>query len=205
MPLTIKQESNFTPAPSGHHVGIVIKVIDLGHQEQTWEGKVSYPHQCFIEWELPEHPLPATDEYPDPKPMTVARFLTISTDKKSNMLPLLEGWKGRALQPMEKVGFDLFNILGHSCYVSVIHDEKGKAKVNSLSPPDEKSKSFEAKHPLMSFSFEDGGEIPEDLYGGVKDIIMRSREYNEGPGQQNDYDYEPPQEPAIHGDEDIPF
>lgn len=203
MPLTIKQESSFTPAPAGHHAAIVTKVIDLGHQEQTWEGKTTWPWKCFIEWELCEVYPEQTDEIPNPMPFTVARFLTVSLDKKSNMLPLLEGWSGKALSPERKLNFDLFKLLGASCYVNIIHDENGKAKVNSLNPPDEKSKSFTIQHDPMSFSFEDGGEIPEKLYDGIKNMIMNSREWNET-GQQDEgwMQDEPPQ----HGpQDDIPF
>jgi hypothetical protein len=34
---------------------------------------------------------------------------------------------------------------------------------------------------------------------------MQSKEMNEGQGQQDAYDYEPPQEPSIHGEDDLPF
>jgi len=193
---------NFDPAPAGIHPGRVYAVVDLGHQEKEWQGKVNILHQVWLAWEFPE--LEFETDSSEKTCKTQSIFLTLSTSDKSNMLPLLEGWKGRELTNQEKINFDVSKILGHPCYVQIIHKEDGNGKINALSPPDQKCKDLQPVHDKVYFSFEDGMEIPENVPEGIKNIIMKSEEYNQI-GQQNDYDYEPPQEPDYPEDSDIPF
>jgi hypothetical protein len=184
MPLTATAKAtSFDPPPAGIHPGIVYAVVDLGHQEKEWQGKINILHQVWIAWEFPELEFETEDGKKLCKTQSI--FLTLSTGSKSNMLPLLEGWKGRELTNTEKLNFDVSKLIDHPCYVQIIHKEDGNGKIASLSPPDDRCKSLKRIHDLVYFSFEDGMEIPDNVPGGIKDIIMKSDEYNTM-GQQND-------------------
>ena len=203
MPLTASDTNkSFDPAPPGTHPAICYAVVDLGTQTGEYQGEVTVRHQVWIAWEFPELMFEMEDGPPMPK--TISIFLTLSLHDKSSMKPLLEGWRGKSFSDDEKEGFDIKNLLEKPCLINVIHDRDGKQKINAIMPPDDKAKAFKLKHNRTYFSFEDGGEIPASVSDGIKRIIMKSTEYNET-GQQNDYDYHGPDEPPIHGEEDIPF
>ena len=182
----------FDPAPPGTHAAICYAVVDLGTQIGEYLGVPTERHQVWIAWEFPR--LIFETEEGEPKPKTISRFLTVSLGDKSNMKPLLEGWRGREFTEEEKEGFDIQNILEKACLINVIHDKDGNAKMNAIMPPDEDAKAFMMNHDRTYFSFEDGGSIPDVVPDGIKKIIMKSVEWNEQ-GQQDEGLEGPSREP----------
>jgi hypothetical protein len=118
---------DFAQAPVGNHVARCVKVIDLGTQKNEYEGKVTFPRQVVVCWELP-HELMPEGEYAN-QPFVVSKIYTASLSEKATLRQHLEMWRGKAFTPDELKGFDAKNIIGKPCMLSVIHNEKGKAKV----------------------------------------------------------------------------
>jgi hypothetical protein len=121
-----KGGGDFQQCPVGSHVAICVELIDLGTQHGEYQGKPNTRNQVVIRWETP------SETMEDGQPFLVSAFFTNSLGEKATLRPILESWRGRAFTPEELASFDLQAILGKPCLISVIHNEKGKAKVNAV-------------------------------------------------------------------------
>lgn len=114
-------ESNFVPPPAGSHAAICYRFIDLGTQQVEWKGKIKQQRKVLIGWELP------SEFMEDGRPFTVTRKYTWSMSEKSNLRHDLEAWRGRAFNSDDFAGpqrFNIKNVLGKACMLSIIHEER---------------------------------------------------------------------------------
>jgi hypothetical protein len=115
-------EGNFEPAPAGTHVAICYRVIDLGTQESVYNGEKKSARKVMISWEFPN------EVKADGKPFVVSAIYTWSMHEKSTLRKTLEAWRGAAFTEADfkpPTAFDVRNILGKSCTLSVVHVQKG--------------------------------------------------------------------------------
>ena len=201
MPLTASKGEEYPKAPAGTHLGICYMVLDLGIQKTNFEGKEGVSHKCFIGWELPD------EKMDDDRPFVISKEYSVSLSPKANLYNDLVSWRGKAFTPQELEGFDIFTVLGAPAMVTVIHKENNKGEMKArLGSVAKKMKGMEAPppyNPLVKFSFEDGGSIPEDIYDWLKKKIDERLadnwdQYNDGEDKQ-----EGEQDIAI--DDDVPF
>jgi hypothetical protein len=122
--------SGFPQAPVGTHVARCIKIIDIGTQEGEYQGKKTKRNQIIVSWELPTELVEYEGEQ---VPVTVNRFYTNSLGEKANLRHDLESWRGRALTPEEISRFDLENIVGKPCLLTIVGGENNKTKVSNVS------------------------------------------------------------------------
>ena len=124
-----RQKSEFTPAPEGLHAAICCDVVDLGMEQSPW-GQL---HKIQIRWQIDEIN-PKTQ-----KRFIVVRKFTLSLAEKSNLLPILEAWRGKKFTKQELDGFDLEKLVGANCQVQVVHNIKSEdevyANVQAVVPP----------------------------------------------------------------------
>lgn len=192
---------DFTPVPQGTHTAICNMVVDLGLQNSTYQGQARVRHECFIRWELPNERIEyERDGQKINGPMSIGKTYTLSLGEKANLRKDLEAWRGRAFTEAELKGFDLFNLLGHPCQLSVIHEDKnGKIYANIKSVagwPKGIAKPDKIENPLLRYSSEDTGEL-DKLPKWVKDKLDKQVQPERGdPGPtDNGHDL----------DDDIPF
>lgn len=110
-----KSGGDYTPAPAGTHLAICYGVIDLGTQEENFEGKQKKAEKVRIVWELPN------ETTTDGKPMSIGTFYTVSLHEKAKLRKHLEAWRGRPFTEEELKGFKLTNIIGKPCMLVVVH------------------------------------------------------------------------------------
>lgn len=165
---------DFTPAPAGNFAGRCIRLIDLGTQHSSFNGKPIARNQVFIQWELDE-------KMESGDPFVVSAFMTNSLSEKSNMRPLLEAWRGRAFTADELKGFDLNNILNAPGMVNVIHvqkDGKTKAYVSAVTKMPKGLVAPEPVNKPTAFWIEEWDQAAFDaLPNGIRKIIEQSDEY----------------------------
>lgn len=130
MPILAKRsEKTFTPAPAGTHQAVCCDVVDLGYIESSFTpGKKQ--HKVAVVWQINE-------AMQNGKPFLVQQRYTLSLDEKANLRRDLESWRGKAFTEAELGGFDIENLLGVNCLLSIVHVERqGKvfANVKSVSP-----------------------------------------------------------------------
>lgn len=128
MSLTVNGSSatNIDPIPEGTHLGVCNMLIDLGMQyNETYKNTA---RKVLIGWELPEETIELED---GTHPRMISKRYTASLNESANLRQDLAAWRGRDFTPEELAAFDLRNIIGKSCLLTVIHKESnGKTYAN---------------------------------------------------------------------------
>ena len=199
MGFTVKESGggSFKQAPTGSHVARAIQIIDLGTQENEFQGEKSHRHQLLMIWELPNEMLEIDGLQ---KPFTVSKFYTASLHEKASLRHDLEAWRGREFTANELAGFDLRNVLTKPCMVSVV-EKNGRSKVASVSalprgmecPPQFNEEVFFSLEEFNQHQFD---ALPE----GIQKIIMKSPEYGQAVGGWNEKE-----SPVDDLESDLPF
>jgi hypothetical protein len=176
--------SSFEPAPPGNHPARCVSIIDLGTQEQEFQGEFSLKHQVFLMFELPDKMKTfKKDDQEVTEPFTVSGFYTLSLHEKSKLTHLLEGWRGKAFSEDEKKAFDITVLASKACLLNVLaytkrNGETG-SKIGSASQLPDGLQCKPQVHPTVVFSFEDfNQEVFDNLTDGIKAIAMKSPEYH---------------------------
>jgi len=118
MALIAAEGTKRTPAPEGTHLANCFGLIDLGTQTGNIMGKVKSNHKVWLWWEL------CHERTEEGKPVTVGSFYTVSLDDRSNMRAILQSWRGKPFTPEELKAFQLRNIVGAACMLTIIHEPK---------------------------------------------------------------------------------
>lgn len=116
-----KSVSNIPPMESGTYAAVGKAVIDLGLQETTFEGKARETNQILIMWEFPDELIELEGEM---KPRTMFQTYTMSTHEKAKLRKTLQSWRGRDFTEQELRDFDIANVIGAPCMITVTQTEK---------------------------------------------------------------------------------
>ena len=195
MSLTVEKpdsNGNYEMIPTGLHPGILIWIVDLGHQETPWGWK----KRVMFTFELPKQVIEIDRGY---EPKVISIELSPVLHEKSNLTRLLTGWFGKA--PDE--GFNLRKLVGRHAMVNIAHQTKGDktyANISSLTAPTDECKQFKSSNDEIVFEF-GVDQLPQSLPEWIRVKVMRSREWNES-GQQN---HEPQDVSGMTQDDDPPF
>lgn len=117
----------FKQVPEGSHMARCYRVIDLGTQRWDYQGEPQIGRKVLIAWELfgeDDAGNPMTTD--DGHPLTVFKKYTLSLGKKANLRADLESWRGRAFTEAELNGFDIGQLLGVYCMITVKHAKVGE-------------------------------------------------------------------------------
>jgi hypothetical protein len=170
---------DFPQAPTGTHVARCFRLIDLGTQHSEYQGMPTTRNQVLVSWELP------SELMEDGKPFAVSSFYTNSLNEKATMRHHLEAWRGKAFSEDEEKSFDLMNVLGKPCMVTVVLNEKGKAKVSAISGLPKGLQCPPQINPSSSFWLDEwNDELFEKIPKGIQDIIKKSDEFKEMTGEK---------------------
>lgn len=149
MPLTVKETSG-PQVPAGTHLAVCYGVCDIGTQPDTGFGE---KRKLVIMWELPHERVTFDGQE---KPMAISRFYGHSLSKKANLRKDLVGWRGREFTAEELQGFELKNVLGKPCQVSVVVNENGKSVVDSVVAMPKGMQAPPPFNPLVEYAVEEG-------------------------------------------------
>ena len=127
MGLKVKETSsgtNFKKVPQGTHLAVCNLVVDLGMQMTTYQGESTPKHQVYVRWEVPSERIEyEIDGVKKEGPMSIGKTYTASLNEKANLRKDLEGWRNKSFTPEELDGFDIENVLGKPCQITVMHRE----------------------------------------------------------------------------------
>ena len=110
MPLVIKQGQDFEPAPPGLHSAVCVDVVDLG----VLPGPYGAKSKLKIVWQLKMRNKKG-------ERFQVRATYTQSLYDGANLRRDLTTWRGRDFTPEELKEFDVENLLGVNCQLSVAH------------------------------------------------------------------------------------
>lgn len=121
---------DFELPEAGAVVGRCYMVADLGTQDTTFKGTPKKAHKILLSWELSE-----TME--DGRPFAISSRYTLSLFDQAILRQHLESWRGKSFTEEELAGFDVKNVLGHYCLLSIVHNKEGDktyANVKGIMP-----------------------------------------------------------------------
>ena len=166
-----------TPAPAGTHIASCFGLIDCGTQDEEYEGKKKKAHKIWVWWELCEE---KTD---DGKPVTIGRFYTNSLSERAAMRKDLEGWRGRQFTDEELKGFQLGNIVGKPCMVTIIHTPKQgggtRDKISTVTAVPKGLRPNPPQSQIVTLDLDDGSfnrPVYDALPNFLKEMIAKSPE-----------------------------
>lgn len=181
---------------AGAIVGRCYMVADLGTQDTTFKGTPKKAHKILLSWELAEL-------MDDGRPFSISSRYTLSLFDQAILRQHLESWRGRSFTDEELNGFDVKNVLGKYCLLSVVHNKDGDktyANVKGIMPV---PKGMDKPGPVnqdVYFDIDTGdiNSIPE----WVQNVVKKSDEWKAKGGVA------PAAQPKGHFDDladDVPF
>lgn len=176
---------NFTPVPSGSHLARCYRIIDLGTQKTEWAGQVKLLPKVMFQFEVhgeddEGNPLVT----PKGEPMSISKNYTLSLRDKSQLKADLEAWRSRGFTQDELKGFELKNVLGAWCMLTVTRatgkDGKDYTNISGISPVPKAMKASlpEAHNEVGIFSIADPDlEMFDTFSDRIKEKIKSSPEW----------------------------
>lgn len=172
----------FKPIDEGTYVATCIRVIDLGTQVSSFQGADKLQRKVLIAWEVPE----VRVEFDDKEgPALIMKRYTASLSDRANLRKDLEAWRGKRFTDDELKGFDLGNLLGHSCQIQVLHSPDGQyANIQTIMALPKGMPKPQPENPLIHFDLDDFkvGEF-QMVSEKLQQTIMLSPEYKAATGQ----------------------
>jgi hypothetical protein len=199
--------SDYKPVPAGSYVANCIRVIDLGTQTSNYKGTQTSKRKLLITWEVPD--VQMEDKYGDPAPATISSQFTASLHQKAVLRLTLESWRGRTFTADELKGFDLANVLGKACLLSVVHNETDGGTFANVAAVVSLPKGMPAPqvhHPLVNFDLDNfEPKVFADLGEKLREKIGNSPEYKAATGQIEPSARQHAPEESFPMDDEIPF
>jgi len=209
MPSTVSSKGggDFKPVPAGTHMAICTTVVNLGLQDS---GRWGPKPQHYIAFEIPSERVEwEKDGEKHEGPALIGNKYTSSLSSKAILRKHLESWRGRAFTEQELAGFDLYNLLGVPCMISVTHNvtpEKTYANIGAIMGLPAGTQSPGQEGPTVKFDLMDDDAatvlptLPEWMQNAVNAGIDLTNKQTENPAPQ------PQNNPAMDDfDDDIPF
>lgn len=148
--MILLKETPGVQCPAGTHIAICFRIVDIGTQPDTGYGE---KHKLVINWELPHERIQIEGK---DLPMSVSKIYSVSLNKKASLRKDLVAWRGREFTAKELEGFELKNVLGKACQVTIVHNEEGRAKVDSVVGLPKGMDPGKPVNPLVEYSIDDG-------------------------------------------------
>ncbi|AMV25485.1 hypothetical protein VT84_13890 [Gemmata sp. SH-PL17] len=110
--------------PAGNAPAVLVALVDCGSQHDEFQGKASWRRNVLLVWELP------TKKKKDGKSHTIDAVVTMSLNEKAKLRKWAESMMNAKIS--DGADFDITTLVGKACLVSVLHNEKGYARVEAV-------------------------------------------------------------------------
>ena len=173
---SFKTKSTFTPMDAGTYPAVCCGVVDLGVQITAYDGKEKETSQLQITWEFPDELIEYNGEM---KPRTMHKIYTASVNEKARLRLDLKNWRGRDFTAEELRDFNIANVLGASCLITVTQTDKNGTVYSNVGGISKAMKGMEVKPPSkkLHFDIDDEStyptfaELPEWVQDKINDSI----------------------------------
>ena len=218
MPITISANKvrKSEPVPAGTHHAICYGVVYLGTLP-SFNPQYKPQEKIILVFEMPHERITIKDK---DLPRGISKRYTFSFNEKSNLRKDLQSWRGRPFTQAELDSFDIDKVIGHNCFITVLHNEKNGVTYSDIGgisalakgirplPPENPSLYFNINESIASAEAAGLKDIkwPEGLPPWIQKVCCESFEYKAfTTGSPN---AEPPDAPAeedLQPAEDVPF
>jgi hypothetical protein len=219
MSLTAKDSGggSFTPVAAGMHLARCYRIVDLGTQKSEYQGQVKHLQKVMIQFEVHgEDDSGKALVTAKGEPMSISKNFTLSLAEKATLRKDLQAWRGRDFTADELRGFELKNVLGAWCMLSVAKSMGNNGKeytnimsINPVPAAIKKAGLPEGFNKLAMFVIENPDmELFETFGNSLKEKIQGSPEWR---GRNGGQEQTPVRKPTNTGsgfddmDDDIPF
>ena len=134
MTLTAPRSNEFKPknfelVPEGTHVARLYQILHIGTVEDEYMGEKKMVDKIRLTFEL-SNERKEFREGEGEKPFSISKEMTFSMNEKAWLRKIIEGMLGVALSDDEAYAFDLEDVSGKPCLISVVHKTtKGGNKI----------------------------------------------------------------------------
>lgn len=181
MPVIPKpNETNFLPPPDGPQAAACYRLIDLGTQDGSYQGKPNRKRSLLITWELFSE-----ERMTDGRPFSIGKKYTWSMGEKASLRKDLEMWRGKSFTDADfgPNGFEIKRILGTPCLLTIMHEHKNDTVYANVKGISRLPKGMTVGGPENRITYlwlspdEYDPAVFEALSDGLKDTIRKSPEY----------------------------
>ena len=156
-------------------------MIEMGTNQETYQGVDKMVNKVRITWELPTEKIVFKEER-GPEPRVISKEFSLSMHEKANLRGFLESWRGRSFTDNEAKAFDVTNLLGVPCLLSITHKTANNgntyANISSVSLLPKGMECPEMINERQELSFDNfKEELFESLPDFIKEKIQTSQEY----------------------------
>ena len=122
-------ETNITPIEEGTHIAVCSALIDLGLQP-PYNEKFKQAYKVMISFAVTDETY--TNNEGEEVFKTISKEYTNSLNNKAALYKDLNAWRGKKFTLQELQGFNLRNIVGVPCQISITHTEKDGNKYANI-------------------------------------------------------------------------
>lgn len=190
MPIVLAKKQAELP-PKGTFPARCFQMIHIGTIPEEFKGQTKHLNKVRISFELPTEQK-IFDESKGEQPFVISQEYTLSMSQKSKLKAALEAWRGESFSKEEMKGFDITELVGEACLVTIAHkvSESGNmyATITSITQP---IKGMDIpplinEPDIVSFDSEDFADKLNALPEFIQDKIKSSKEYIELTGEIQD-------------------
>lgn len=182
------KEREWEIAPQGTHIARCISMIHIGTVAWEYLGEQKNTEKVRLTFELPME-MRSFDEAAE-QPMTIDKEYTLSMYEQSNLRKDLESWRGQAFSKEEESSFDITNLLGVACNVSIVHkvSKKGKeyAVIGAITTLTKGTKCPKQFNESFQFNYNDDFNtkwLDNECNSWLQETIKSTPEYKERIGE----------------------
>lgn len=167
----------YAPMDIGAYPARIVQVVDLGIQENEWQGEVKNVHRVYITFEFPTELIEVNGEQ---KPRWLSKEYTIAMSEKSSLYKLVN-----SVDPEGKItknGTNVKALLGLPLSVTVGRTSNGNAKVSDVGPLMKGMAVGELQNPPTFFDL-DSSDVKtfEKLPAWIREKIQNGGEFESTP------------------------
>lgn len=190
----------FVPCPEGTHVARCFACISLGTQHSE---KFADSFKIMLMFELPNE---MVDTEQGAKPMVISKEYSLSLGAKATLTQHLTSWRGRAFTPEEMKGFEVSNVVGAACQITIQHKTSStgnvRGDITAITGLPKGMKAPDQWHPSIKYEIEDGkNEVYQSLPEWVRNKIAACEEWQPSMVKKA----VAPEPPSEGDDNEVPF
>lgn len=173
--------TEFELVPPGVYPLRCYRVIDLGTQDTTYNGKPKLAHKVLLTFEVL-----GDEKMKDGRPFAISTRYTMSTSEKSLLRHDLEAWRGKPFTEEEVRSFRVPVVLGKYALGNIVHEKskdgtKTYANIASIMPLPKNMPRPDPVNEDVVFDLDDRDmRIFETLGESLKSTIMCAKEWAKG-------------------------
>tara|TARA_R110002167_G_scaffold325067_1_gene531191 strand:- start:6376 stop:6969 length:594 start_codon:yes stop_codon:yes gene_type:complete len=186
---TTTNSKKFEPIEAGSYPARCYSMIEMGTNEENYQGTAKMVNKVRITWELPTE-MQVFKEERGPEPRVISKEFSLSMHEKANLRGFLESWRGKSFTDNEAKAFDVTNLLGVPCLLSITHKTAANgntyANISSVSLLPKGMECPEMINERQELSFDNfKEELFESLPDFIKEKIQTSQEYQSRNNETN--------------------